>query len=152
MDARFGGNDWESELSEALVSAYTADTSANAYHEISTMLEKLGDPFTRIVPPSCAPTCSSPFLTVYALVLLLLHAGSCGSSKVCAGHFAHEACIAIWPQQVQQLVRICEPQVSVHPVTLVSLLSILCRKAPGIRLTACLCICPLHCNVAVNGI
>ncbi|CAL8463172.1 g2706 [Coccomyxa elongata] len=52
VDGRFGGNDWEGELSNALVSAYTADSSETAYRQIGAMLEKLGDPFTRIVPPS----------------------------------------------------------------------------------------------------
>lgn len=55
MDGRFGGNDWEGELSNALVSAYTAESSETAYRQIGEMLEKLGDPFTRIVPPSCVP-------------------------------------------------------------------------------------------------
>ena len=50
VDSGFAGHDWEQELNEALTSAYRAKTSDKAYAEISHMLAKLGDPFTRIVP------------------------------------------------------------------------------------------------------
>ena len=56
VDGRFGGHDWEAELSDALVAAYAAKTGDTAYAQIGTMLDKLGDPFTRIVPASCALT------------------------------------------------------------------------------------------------
>lgn len=52
VDGRFGGHDWEAELSNALVSAYTAESGDKAYKQIGDMLEKLGDPFTRLVPAS----------------------------------------------------------------------------------------------------
>ena len=42
-------------LKQALVAAYRAPTGDAAYKEIGHMLEKLGDPFTRIMPPGCAP-------------------------------------------------------------------------------------------------
>lgn len=58
VDAGFGGKDWEQELNNALISAYKAPSSDKAYGEISTMLAKLGDPFTRIVPAQYAPSCS----------------------------------------------------------------------------------------------
>ncbi|KAK9826495.1 hypothetical protein WJX81_006338 [Elliptochloris bilobata] len=51
VDSEFGGHEWEGELSQALVAAYRAPTGDAAYKEISHMLEKLGDPFTRIMPP-----------------------------------------------------------------------------------------------------
>lgn len=81
VDAHFGGNDWEGELSEALVSAYTADTSASAYHQIGTMLEKLGDPFTRIVPPSYAPHPSSLCPIIFAH-----NAATCRQGATHCGH------------------------------------------------------------------
>lgn len=56
VDGRFGGADWEQALSEALTSAYHAPNFDKAYAEISTMLARLGDPFTRIVPAQCAPS------------------------------------------------------------------------------------------------
>ena len=37
------------------MAAYRAPTGDAAYKEIGHMLEKLGDPFTRIMPPGCAP-------------------------------------------------------------------------------------------------
>lgn len=54
VDLDFGGHEWEGELSQALVAAYRAPTGDAAYKEIAHMLDKLGDPFTRIMPPSCA--------------------------------------------------------------------------------------------------
>ena len=54
VDGRFGGHNWEEELSDALVAAYGASSGDTAYAQIGHMLEKLGDPFTRIVPASCA--------------------------------------------------------------------------------------------------
>lgn len=55
VDGRFGGHDWKDELSTALTAAYSAESGDKAYAQIGRMLEKLGDPFTRIVPASCAP-------------------------------------------------------------------------------------------------
>ncbi len=55
VDGRFGGNDWEGELGTALGAAYRSESGEAAYGQIRHMLEKLGDPFTRIVPASCAP-------------------------------------------------------------------------------------------------
>ena len=53
VDAQFGGHQWEDELSNALVATYAAEDGDGAYKQISNMLSKLGDPFTRIVPASC---------------------------------------------------------------------------------------------------
>lgn len=49
MDAGFGGHNWEMELGEALSSAYAATDASKAYGAVEQMLNKLGDPFTRIV-------------------------------------------------------------------------------------------------------
>ena len=43
--------DWERELGDALSAAYRSEQPERAYKEISRMLQTLGDPFTRIVPP-----------------------------------------------------------------------------------------------------
>ena len=63
VDAQFGGHQWEDELSNALVATFSAEDGDGAYKQISNMLSKLGDPFTRIVPASCVspsfcPPCS----------------------------------------------------------------------------------------------
>ena len=50
VDARFAGRNWDQELAESLNAAYSAESGENAYREISHMLSKLGDPFTRVVP------------------------------------------------------------------------------------------------------
>ena len=50
VDGQFGGHNWEEALSDALVAAYSAPSGDKAYAQIGRMLEKLGDPFTRIVP------------------------------------------------------------------------------------------------------
>ena len=63
VDAQFGGHQWEDELSNALVATYAAEDGDGAYKQISNMLSKLGDPFTRIVPASCVslfPLASQP--------------------------------------------------------------------------------------------
>ena len=52
VDAQFGGHTWEDELSNALVATYAAEDGEGAYKQIGSMLAKLGDPFTRIVPAS----------------------------------------------------------------------------------------------------
>ncbi len=52
VDAQFGGHAWEDELSNALVATYGAEYGEGAYKQIGSMLAKLGDPFTRIVPAS----------------------------------------------------------------------------------------------------
>ena len=51
VDARFAGHNWDQELTESLTAAYSAESGENAYREISHMLSKLQDPFTRVVPP-----------------------------------------------------------------------------------------------------
>lgn len=53
VDARFAGHNWDQELTEGLSAAYSAESGENAYREISHMLSKLGDPFTRVVPARC---------------------------------------------------------------------------------------------------
>ena len=50
VDARFAGHNWDQELTESLNAAYSAESGENAYREISHLLSKLGDPFTRVVP------------------------------------------------------------------------------------------------------
>lgn len=57
VDGRFGGHNWDRELADALNAAYTSQSGEGAFQEISHMLTKLGDPFTRIVPARYA--CSS---------------------------------------------------------------------------------------------
>ena len=54
VDARFAGHNWDHELTEGLNAAYTAESGESAFREISHMLAKLGDPFTRVVPARCA--------------------------------------------------------------------------------------------------
>ncbi len=61
VDAKFGGHQWEDELSNALVATSSAENGEGAYKQIGAMLAKLGDPFTRIVPASCVPAhCAVP--------------------------------------------------------------------------------------------
>ena len=50
VDARFAGHNWDQELTESLSAAYSAESGEKAYWEISHMLSKLDDPFTRVVP------------------------------------------------------------------------------------------------------
>ena len=54
VDARFSGHNWDRELTDSLNAAYASDSGEGAYREISHMLAKLGDPFTRVVPPRYA--------------------------------------------------------------------------------------------------
>jgi hypothetical protein len=42
------------ELLESLLSAYKSENSEEAYGAIQTMIGKLGDPYTRMVPARCA--------------------------------------------------------------------------------------------------
>lgn len=63
VDAGFGGHNWEKELGDALMMAYAATEPSKAYDAVETMLNKLGDPFTRIVTAPYAPAHSfSDFL------------------------------------------------------------------------------------------
>lgn len=43
----------ESDLADGLISASAATTPEDAYQQINLMLSRLGDPFTRIIPPRC---------------------------------------------------------------------------------------------------
>ena len=79
VDGRFGGADWEQALSTALIGAYEAPNADKAYVEISSMLAKLGDPFTRIVPAS------------YALAISVSCWCSCDSRSVHV-HFFDDFC------------------------------------------------------------
>lgn len=47
----FRGTDWRAALASGLHAAADAPTAAAAYGTIGAMLDKLGDPYTRIVPP-----------------------------------------------------------------------------------------------------
>ncbi len=62
VDAQFGGHQWDDELSNALVATFAAEDGEGAYKQISNMLSKLGDPFTRIVPASCVSPSFCPSL------------------------------------------------------------------------------------------
>jgi hypothetical protein len=51
VDPSFNNHNWEEELREHMLSAYNATNSDLAASEIQRMLEDLGDPYTRRVPP-----------------------------------------------------------------------------------------------------
>ncbi|KAI8473417.1 MAG: tail-specific protease [Monoraphidium minutum] len=51
VDPSFGGHSWTDELRTHMLAAYQAPDSAGAYQEISSMLQDLGDPYTRLLPP-----------------------------------------------------------------------------------------------------
>lgn len=51
VDGRFGGRDWRADLVAGLNAAAEARDADAAYGAIGAMLEKLGDPYTRIVSP-----------------------------------------------------------------------------------------------------
>ncbi len=51
MDDTFNGLSWPEALRSHMLAAYTAHSPGDAYHEIQEMLDELGDPYTRIVPP-----------------------------------------------------------------------------------------------------
>ena len=51
VDPHYNGVDWVGELSGALNAAADASTPKEAQREIAGLLGKLGDPFTRWVPP-----------------------------------------------------------------------------------------------------
>ncbi|KXZ54634.1 hypothetical protein GPECTOR_4g699 [Gonium pectorale] len=51
VDPTFNGHDWEGELRQHMLSAYAAHNGEEALGEIGRMLEDLGDPYTRRVPP-----------------------------------------------------------------------------------------------------
>lgn len=50
VDGDFGGNNWERELATSLMSAYRSPDGQSAYSVVADMVQKLGDPFTRLVP------------------------------------------------------------------------------------------------------
>lgn len=51
VDSTFNNKSWEEELRSHMNAAYGSGTVATAYGEISKMLNDLGDPYTRLVPP-----------------------------------------------------------------------------------------------------
>lgn len=51
VDPTFNGADWMGELGDALTTSAEASTPEEAQKQIGAMLGKLGDPFTRWVPP-----------------------------------------------------------------------------------------------------
>lgn len=51
MDDTFNGHYWPDELKAHMMAAYNSNNGRAAYTEIETMLEELGDPYTRIIPP-----------------------------------------------------------------------------------------------------
>ncbi|GLC33706.1 hypothetical protein PLESTB_000106100 [Pleodorina starrii] len=51
VDPSFNGHDWESELREHMMTAFNAANPDAAFGEIGHMLEELGDPYTRRIPP-----------------------------------------------------------------------------------------------------
>lgn len=52
MDDSFNGHWWPDELKAHMVAAYSSGNGQQAYKEINDMLGDLGDPYTRIIPPS----------------------------------------------------------------------------------------------------
>lgn len=52
MDDSFNGHWWPDELKAHMMRAYNSATGRQAYDEIGAMLAELGDPYTRIIPPS----------------------------------------------------------------------------------------------------
>ena len=71
VDARFAGHNWDHELTEGLNAAYTAESGESAFKEISHMLSKLGDPFTRVVPAR---------YTLLAINVIIVTTDQCKSS------------------------------------------------------------------------
>ncbi|KAG2449527.1 hypothetical protein HYH02_005669 [Chlamydomonas schloesseri] len=51
VDPGFNGHDWEGELREHMMKAYNSGDGTAAMGEITAMLEALGDPYTRRIPP-----------------------------------------------------------------------------------------------------
>lgn len=51
FDDKFNNKDWDAELSKHMSAAYQSDNRDKAYDELNKMLEGLGDPYTRLVPP-----------------------------------------------------------------------------------------------------
>lgn len=51
VDPSFNGTDWEAELGEELTAASASSNPNEARQNIVSMLSKLGDPFTRWIPP-----------------------------------------------------------------------------------------------------
>lgn len=51
VDDRFNNHNWPEELKSHMTAAYNSKDGTAAYAEISSMLEGLGDPYTRIIPP-----------------------------------------------------------------------------------------------------
>jgi hypothetical protein len=52
VDESFNGHWWPEELKRHMMAAYASNSGAAAYGEITSMLAELGDPYTRIIPPS----------------------------------------------------------------------------------------------------
>jgi hypothetical protein len=51
VDDTFNGHDWPYELKQHMIAAYEAQDGPKAFQEIVTMLNDLGDPYTRVIPP-----------------------------------------------------------------------------------------------------
>ncbi len=51
VDPSFNGHDWNGELKEHMLAAFAAPTGDVALGEIGAMIDDLGDPCTRRVPP-----------------------------------------------------------------------------------------------------
>ncbi|KAG2490993.1 hypothetical protein HYH03_010665 [Edaphochlamys debaryana] len=51
VDTDFNGHSWEEELKEHMMAAYNSADGDKAFAEIGAMLEDLGDPYTRRIPP-----------------------------------------------------------------------------------------------------
>jgi C-terminal peptidase prc len=50
-DSSFNGRNWEGDLAEGLMATYEAGSAEEAYEQVQVMLGRLGDPYTRIIPP-----------------------------------------------------------------------------------------------------
>lgn len=51
VDDQFNNHNWPEELKSHMTAAYNSADGTKAYAEISSMLEDLGDPYTRVIPP-----------------------------------------------------------------------------------------------------
>jgi hypothetical protein len=52
VDEGFNNHWWPDELKAHMIAAYNSGSGEQAYKEINGMLGELGDPYTRIIPPS----------------------------------------------------------------------------------------------------
>lgn len=51
VDESFNGHDWENELRTHMVAAFKSPDGSTAYKQLDELLQNLGDPYTRRIPP-----------------------------------------------------------------------------------------------------